>query len=69
MVAKKSEKVNKYRYLRLPLATAEEAKMRREHLIRIGTIRPASEAYGCGHLGPVITAACPVCGNSTVVWQ
>jgi len=69
MVDKKSAKCSKYRYLRLPLATEAEAKARREHLIRIGTIRPASEAYSCGHLGPVVSAYCPVCGNSTVVWQ
>ena len=64
-----SVKAMKYRYLRLPLATEEEAKMRREDLVRTGVIRPASEAYACGHLGPVVSAYCQVCGNSTVVWQ
>ena len=58
----------KYKYLRLPLATPEEAAARREHLIKVGTIVPVSEWYSCGHGAVVVSYSCPVCGNATVVW-
>jgi hypothetical protein len=60
---------NKYKYLRLPLATPEESAARREHLIQLGTIRPAAEAYSCEHGAAISGAFCPVCGNATVVWK
>lgn len=59
----------KYKYLRLPAATPAEAAARREHLIKIGTIRPASEAYACEHGVPVIGYGCPTCGAATLVWK
>ena len=66
--AKAKKKGEKYRYLRLPLATPEEAAARREHLIKVGTIIPASERYSCGHGLPVTGYSCPECGNATLVW-
>ena len=65
---KKRAKGEKYRYLRLPLASPAEAEARRKYLIEIGTIVPASERYSCGHGLPVTGYACPECGNATVVW-
>lgn len=59
----------KYRYLRLPLATPEEAAERRQYLIQIDTIRPAAEAYSCGHGAVVNAPYCPECGQGTVVWR
>ena len=58
---------NKYKYLRLPVATPAEAEARRKYLISIGTIRPDVEAYACEHGRPVVGAYCPECGNATVV--
>lgn len=59
----------KYKYLRLPLATPEEAAARREHLIKVGTIIPTSEKYGCGCAVPVVGPYCSVCGQATVVFR
>ena len=67
--AKAKKKGEKYRYLRLPLATPAEAEARRAHLIKTGTIRPAAEEYACGHAVKVVAAACPECGVTTVVWR
>ena len=65
----KQEKRKRYGYLRLPLAAPADAAKRREFLIQSGVIIPATENYACGHPEPVVTAACPTCGNTTVVWQ
>lgn len=61
--------VAKYKYLRLPLATPEEAAERRAYLIRTGTIRPVEESYSCAHGVSVLGPYCPECGNATVVWK
>lgn len=66
--AKSKLKGEKYRYLRLPLASAEEAEARRKYLIGIGTIVPVSERYSCNHGFPVTGYSCPECGDATVVW-
>lgn len=59
----------KYKYLRLPLATPEEAAKRREHLIKVGTIVPVSERYACACTVPVTGPYCQACGTATVLWK
>ena len=59
----------KYRYLRLPVATPGEAAARRAYLIKTGTIQPETEQYACGHGAYVDGPYCPSCGQATVVWR
>jgi hypothetical protein len=65
----KKQQGAKYKYLRLPPATPEEAAARRKHLIKVGTIVPVSEQYACGHDARVDSPYCPGCGQTEVVWR
>lgn len=66
---KKKQKNERYKYLRLPLATEAEAVARRAHLIRTGTIQPETEQYACEHGLGVVSYSCPQCGTAKTVWR